>query len=204
MGSIVYVLTNPAMPGLVKIGITASNVEDRIRSLDNTSIPLSFECFYAAEVTDANRVERAIHEAFGDHRIRKSREFFRISPDKPKAIIELLCVRNVTPGQDVVAEADDQVALNEERKRRSVFRFSLVGIRPDDELPSVFDETITCTVKNDRWVNFRGEEQSLSSSVLIVAHEKGYQWPAIAGPSYWKFGGKTLAELRDMSSEEDE
>lgn len=201
MSGIVYVLTNPAMPGLVKIGITASDVEGRIRSLDNTSVPLSFECFYAAEVTEPSRVERAIHEAFGDHRIRKSREFFRISPDKPKAIIELLCIRNVTPGQDVISEADDQVALNEERKRKSVFRFSLVGIKPGDELQSVFDDAITCTVKDDRWVNFRNEEHSLSSSALEIAHEKGYQWPAIAGPAYWKFGGKTLAELRDQSEE---
>jgi hypothetical protein len=94
-------------------------------------------------------------------------------------------------------EADDQVALNEERKRRSVFRFSMVGIKPGNELQSVFDELITCVVKDDRWVIFRGEEHSLSSSALAIAHEKGLNWPAIAGPAYWKFNGKTLAELRD-------
>jgi hypothetical protein len=202
MPGIVYVLINSAMPGLIKIGVTAGDIEDRIRGLDNTSLPLPFECFYAAEVEDPNRVERAIHEAFDDHRIRKSREFFRISPDKPKAIIELLSLRNVTPGRDVVVEAADQIALNEERKRRSNFRFSLIGVKPGDELQSVFDETITCTVKDDRWVIFRGEEHSLSSSALEIAHEKGYQWQAIAGPEYWKFGGKTLAELRDQSSDE--
>jgi T5orf172 domain len=103
MPGIVYILTS-AMPGLVKIGITESNVEDRIKGLDNTSVPVPFECFYAAQVTDAAKVERAIHEAFGDHRIRRSREFFRLSPDKPKAIVELLCVKNVTPGQELLID----------------------------------------------------------------------------------------------------
>lgn len=165
-------------------------------------MPLSFECFYAAEVDDPSRVERAIHDAFDDHRIRKSREFFRISPDKPKAIIELLAKRHVTPGEDVVVEAADKVALNEERKRRSNFRFSLIGLKPGDVLQSVFDDTITCTVKDDRWVIFRDQQESLSSSALTIAHEKGYQWQTIAGPEYWKYGGKTLSELREQASEE--
>lgn len=203
MPGVVYVLTNPAMPGLVKIGVTGGNIEERIRGLDNTSVPLSFECFYVAVVEDPNRVERAIHEAFDDHRIRKSREFFRISPDKPPAIIELLCLKNITPGQDIVIEAEDQVALNEERKRKSNFRFSLVGIKPGDELQSVFDESITCTVKDDRRVYFRGKEDSLSNSALEIAHEKGYGWQAVAGPAYWKYNGKTLAELRDQAAEDE-
>jgi T5orf172 domain len=203
MPGIVYILTNQAMPGLVKIGITESNVEDRIKGLDNTSVPIPFECFYAAQVSDAAKVERAIHEAFGDNRLRKSREFFRISPDKPKAIVELLCIKNVTPGQELIAEADDQEALNEERKRRSVFRFSQVGIKPGTELRSVFDDSITCTVKDDRWVMFRGVEESLSSSALQIAHEKGLGWVTIAGPQYWKHNGKTLSELRDEASQEE-
>jgi hypothetical protein len=62
MSGIVYVLINAAMPGLVKIGITETNVEDRIRTLDNTSVPIPFECFYAAQVTDPLKVEKAIHE----------------------------------------------------------------------------------------------------------------------------------------------
>jgi hypothetical protein len=192
------------MPGLVKLGMTgADSIEERMRSLDNTSLPLPFECFYAAEVEDATRVERAIHEAFGDSRIRPSREFFRISPDKPKAIIQLLELRNVTPGHDVLTEPGDQHALDEERRRRSNFRFSLVGLNSGAQLDSVFDENIHCTVKDDRRVIFRDEEKSLSAAALIVAHEKGYLWPTIAGPEYWKYNGKTLSEMREESDAED-
>lgn len=203
MSGVVYVLTNAAMPNLVKIGITNGSVADRIKSLDNTCLPLPFECFYAAEVTDAAKVERAIHEAFGDHRVRKNREFFKISPDKPKAIIELLCTKNVTPGIELFTEPDDKEALDEAKKRKSHFRFSLIGLKPGTALQSVFDDSITCTVKNDRWVEFRGQEHSLSSSALDIAHEKGLGWSAIAGPEYWKYDGKTLSEWRDEESGSD-
>ena len=203
MPEIVYVLENAEMPGLIKIGITSGDVAKRMRELDTTSVPVPFECFYAAEVEDAARTERAIHEAFGDHRVRKTREFFRLSPDKAKAIIELLCKNNVTPGK-VTSEPGDEEAQNEAKKRRAKFNFGSVGIKPGTVLQSVFDDTITCVVKDDRRVEFRGNEHSLSSSALDIAHEKGFGWSAIAGPDYWKHDGKTLSELREeKSSEED-
>ena len=68
MSEIVYLLTNPVMDGLVKIGRTA-NLEDRVRSLSvHSGVPVPFEVFYACRVNDANRVEKSLHDAFGDHR----------------------------------------------------------------------------------------------------------------------------------------
>ena len=61
MSEIVYVLTNEAMDGMVKIGRTSTSVEQRIRELDNTSMPLPFQCFYAAEVHDSVVVEGKLH-----------------------------------------------------------------------------------------------------------------------------------------------
>lgn len=48
---IVYVLTNPAMPDLVKIGMTnRDNVDARMKELFNTNVPVLFECGYACKV----------------------------------------------------------------------------------------------------------------------------------------------------------
>ena len=65
MQDIVYILINEAMPNYVKVGIT-SDLEQRIRSLDTTGIPLPFECFYATKVKDARFVEKQLHDAFDD------------------------------------------------------------------------------------------------------------------------------------------
>lgn len=200
----VYILTNAAMPGLVKIGMTDAPIAERMRQLDTTGVPLPFECFLAVETNDAQRWERALHEAFGDHRERAAREFFRISPDKPAAILKMIDGLNVTPRGDVVQEAGDQTALNKARSRRTNFSFDVVGIPLGAELQSVFDDSITCIVAGPKKVNFRGETLSLSASALIVAREKGFEWAAIQGPLYWKYQDRPLSELRENALTDDD
>lgn len=202
MAEIVYVLTNSAMPGLVKIGFTKDSIEQRMRELDKSGVPLPFECFFAAEVSDCRRTESAIHEAFDDHRVRKSREFFRLSPEKPRAILKLVALREVTPGGDVVDSADDQRALDEERRKKSRFHFDELGIKPGSQLVSVFDESVVAVVLDSRRIEFRGQPTSLTAAALLVAGENGRNWTAIQGPAYWKFEGRTLADLRAYGDEE--
>jgi hypothetical protein len=196
----VYILTNPAMPGLVKIGCTDRSIEERLRELSGgAGVPVPFECFLAVEVQNHFEVERAFHDAFGDRRLNPRREFFQLSPDRPAAILRLFQIPgaiDVTPKQDVVDSPEEQRALDRERRRRAVFRFSLVGIEPGAILQSAFDDSITCKVVSDREVEFRGAIESLSSAAMTVAQEKGYTWRSIAGPSWWKFDGRTLDELR--------
>jgi hypothetical protein len=60
MNGIVYILTNEAMPGLIKIGCTTDDLANRVRGLFTTGVPLAFEVFYACEVADIDRVERKL------------------------------------------------------------------------------------------------------------------------------------------------
>ena len=64
---IVYILTNQAYPDYIKIGKT-TNLEQRLKSLDTTGVPLPFECYYAIEVSDYSRVEKLIHQSFDKYR----------------------------------------------------------------------------------------------------------------------------------------
>lgn len=196
MSEIVYILTNESMPGLVKIGRSEQDIRDRIKQLDVTGVPLPFECFAAYEVMDSRAVEKAFHIAFGDHRVREKREFFRISPDKPAAFLKLIGTKNVTLGNIDFEDEDDRRAVVKEKERRSGFRFSFVGIQAGAVLHSVFDDDAHCIVVDDRKVDFRGSVTSLSKSAMILAKESGYDWTTIAGPNYWKFEDQTLADLR--------
>ena len=74
---IIYVLTNPAMPDLIKIGKT-TNLDQRLSSLYSTGVPLPFECIYAKEVEDMDFVETKLHAAFDSKRLNNRREFFKI------------------------------------------------------------------------------------------------------------------------------
>ena len=95
---IVYALTNPAMPGLVKIGKTSrDSVEGRLLELYTTGVPVPFECAYAARVEDEDKVEKAFHLAFSPYRINPKREFFQIEPEQAMALLEVMAIENVTP-----------------------------------------------------------------------------------------------------------
>ena len=48
---IVYLLTNPVMPGLVKIGMTTQeDIDKRMKELYTTGGPVPFECQFACKV----------------------------------------------------------------------------------------------------------------------------------------------------------
>ena len=144
------------MPGYVKIGKT-TNLEQRIRSLDTTSVALPFECFYACTVKDAAFVEQQLHDAFLDHRVRSSREFFEISPERAVAALKLAEIQNVTPKKDFVETQEDQQALNQARTRRAVFNFKMVDIPVGAELIFSRDENIKAKVIDNRNIEFDGQ-----------------------------------------------
>lgn len=53
---IVYILTNPAMPGLVKRGMTTrDNLDARMKELYGTEDPVPFECKYACKVKSSDK-----------------------------------------------------------------------------------------------------------------------------------------------------
>jgi len=166
---IIYVLTNEAMPGYVKVGKT-DNIERRLRDLDWTNLPLPFECFYAARVANASFVEAQLHEAFGDHRIRARREFFRISPERVVAALRLAAVEDVTPRRDVVASIGGDVRYDLElaRARRATFNFEMVRIPVGSVLAFSRDPQVTATVADARRVMFEGTVTSLSEAAACA------------------------------------
>lgn len=203
MDNIIYILINEAMPGYVKIGKTTSSVEQRILELSRSSaVPLPFECYYAARVTDAKKVEEAFYDAFGDHRVNPRREFFIIAPERVVAILKLLELKDVTPSRNVGVESkEDAIAIERARKRRSAFNFKMIDIPAGAELKFIRDEKITCIVAPDqKHVIFNGKEMSSSEAAAQALDTKW--WPQ--GPGYWTYEGETLDERRIRLEEGDE
>jgi hypothetical protein len=193
--SIIYILTNPAFDGYVKIGKT-TNLKQRLRSLDNTSIPLPFRCAYAARVTNVDSAEKLLHDAFGDRRVRDNREFFEIDPLRVISALKLAGGVQVTPLDDIAADEAGVEAANRSTKRQSSFNFEIVDIPVGSILTFSEDDTVSATVHNRRKVAFEGEVMSLSVAALTVIKRSGRNWRAAAGPLYWVYDGETLNERR--------
>jgi hypothetical protein len=97
--------------GLERIeNLTEQEVENRIRGLDTTGVPLPFECYYAAEVADLHSVEKKLHMAFMDKRVRDSREFFYVDPAQAKAALSLAELKDVTPKKAIYTDLEDKEA----------------------------------------------------------------------------------------------
>ncbi|MEV5831144.1 GIY-YIG nuclease family protein [Spirillospora sp. NPDC052242] len=87
----VYVLSNEAMPGIVKVGMTGNLAEDRAKHLHGTAVPLPFEVEFRVVTSFPSKVERKAHDILDPWRVAPNREFFRVSPeDATNAVKEAL------------------------------------------------------------------------------------------------------------------
>lgn len=203
MAEIIYVLTNEAMPGLVKIGLTnTETVEARLTQLSShTGVPLPFECYFAAKVKNAAKLEKTLQLLFAENRINPRREFFRIEPEKIVLAIGIGDFEEVTPGEAAV-EVEEKEALEKIKARRPRIKLEALGIKPGDTLKFSRDETITAIVADGGKVNFEGEVMSLSAAALKALHQMGYKTPAASGSEHWMFQGELLDELRQRLESE--
>lgn len=74
----IYILSNPSMPNLLKIGFTERNVDERVEELNSTGVPVPFEIEAIFGSPNAYTDEQAIHELLNKHRLSSNREFFSV------------------------------------------------------------------------------------------------------------------------------
>jgi hypothetical protein len=190
---IVYVLSNPAFDNYVKFGRTI-DLEQRLKQLDNTSVPLPFRCVFAIEVDDEIAVEKLVHQAFADVRVRSSREFFEIDAQRVIAALKLTNGKDVTPKSDIAEDAESIAALERTVGKRKTYTFNDAEVVIGDMLTYSKDESITAKVVADKKIEFEGEVVSLSKAALILLHREGYTWKQANGWGYWMKDGETLGE----------
>ena len=195
---IVYVLTNPAMPGLIKIGSTTQGeVDVRMKQLYSTGVPVPFDCAYACRVPDAYKVEKALHDAFGMHRVNPNREFFKIEPERVVAILKLLHVEEATQMIEGAIEsgatkADLQAAEHVKQARRPRMDFLELGIQVGSVLiaTQAGEEAV---VVGPKTVSFKGQDCSLTHATRkVLGLPDDY---SIQPSPYWTFNGKTVKEI---------
>lgn len=194
--SVVYVLTNPAMPGIVKIGRTSQDdAKTRIDQLYTTGVPVPFTIEFICKVPNSEEVEKALHIAFAPHRINPKREFFSIASSQAIAILKLLHVHDATSEVEnqattVNIEQSEVDAGTQLKKRRPNLNFTQMLIPPQSILTCKVN-AVTVVVLDARKVSLNGEEMSLTAATKKAL---GNDYNVAPNP-YWSFEGKSLQEI---------
>jgi len=79
----VYVMSNPSFPNVVKIG-KSKHVGNRRKHLSRTSTPFEFVVNFQIEVENPHLVEKLTQRSLGRFRLNKRREFFQTDVDTAK------------------------------------------------------------------------------------------------------------------------
>jgi hypothetical protein len=195
MKGIVYILTNPAMPGILKIGrTTRGDLKQRMNELFSTGVPVPFECAFACEVDDCDQVERAFHIAFGPNRIHPKREFFKIEPEQPIAILKLFEKKETTAEVEYAIDAQttelDREAGKRLKQRRPPLQFLEMGIPIESKLAFAHGDA-EVTVVAERKVMYEGKENSLTQ---ITRELLGLDYSVAPAP-HWLYNGKNLRDI---------
>ena len=89
----VYILSNPAMPSLLKIGFTSDSVIYRVSQLTSaTGVPAPFvlEACFPSHTPKIH--ERQIHEHLSKYRSHDDREFFKVGLDEAVTVAVAVCL----------------------------------------------------------------------------------------------------------------
>lgn len=87
IGSI-YFAKNAGLPGVVKIGLSRTNVHDRMRNL-STAQPKPWSLVGHALVRHVGQLEQILHVEFAAARVALNREFFALDEDSALAALDL-------------------------------------------------------------------------------------------------------------------
>ena len=80
----IYIMSNPAHSGLLKIGQTSKDPLVRRKDLSSTGVPEEFVIEYQALTSDYRRQEKLVHQKLNKVRHSSKKEFFSVSV--PEAI----------------------------------------------------------------------------------------------------------------------
>ena len=89
----IYILVNPSIPGICKIGYTTTTVYDRVKQINSaTGVITPWYPVFSYKCPNGRMLEQEIHEelALMGMRVNDRREGFTIDSDSARAIIEKL------------------------------------------------------------------------------------------------------------------
>ena len=196
----IYIMINPALKDMVKIGY-ATDVEARRKQLSTTALPYEYE-IYATYETDGNLEDKKLHKMIDnlnpDLRVSSNREFFIMTPQEAYELLEAIATISGTKDKLKLAKGKSTAIKPAQHIKKPAVNFTKCGIPMGAELVFIEDPSITVTVVGDRKVQYNNEITSLSA---VAGALKGYK--SIQGPSYFTYQGKKISDIAEETQWKD-
>ena len=208
---VIYILTNPSFPEYVKIGY-ADDVQKRLKQLNKSEcVPFAFRIYAVYEVDSRlsdkkvhaiidklNPNLRSIEEFEGKPRVR---EFYAMEAEDAYLILEAIAEINgradklkkmeLTENEEKAEEIANEIETETQEKAEN-FSFTKCEIPVGAILQYINDPSITCTVVNERKVEYDNKEMYLTGLAKILLGKR----VGICGPRYFTYKGERLDEVR--------
>lgn len=211
---VIYILTNPSFKEYVKIGY-ADDMKSRLAQLNRSECtPFAFRVYATYEVdtrlTDMkihdiidrlNPNLRAIDTVEGKKRVR---EFYAMTAEDAYSLFEAMAEIHGTLDRlkraplTQAAKRDEIVATEiqvEAREKAKPFTFSICNIPIGAKITFYKDDSISCTVVDDKKVEYNGEIWSLTALAKELLHLDNTAH--VAGPRFFKYNGEMLNDIRE-------
>lgn len=112
----VYVLANPSMPGLLKIGQSSKDPTHRASELRTTGVPTPFEVIYFGIFKNYEDLERSVHLRLAESRFRQDREFFSLELED--AVFAIRSCSRFAPIYEELFETSSEKLIEKEAQAR--------------------------------------------------------------------------------------
>ena len=192
----IYIMTNPALRDMVKIGY-ATDVEARRKQLSTTALPYEYEV-YATYETSGNLEDKKLHKMIDnlnpDLRVTSNREFFVMTPQEAYELLE--AIATISGTKDKLKKVKI-VEAKKQKVRRPPVNFVKCGIPMGAEVVFIEDSSVVAKIVSERKVEYNGEITSLSA---ISDRIKGYPTP---GPYYFTYNGKRISDIAEETQWKD-
>lgn len=191
----IYIMTNPALNGMVKLGY-ATNVEQRRKQLSTTALPYEYE-IYATYETSGKLEDKKLHKLIdnlnSDLRVTPTREFYVMTPEDAYELLETIAIISNTADKLKLYKSSAPTATGTQKVKKPAVNFYQCGLKEGDELVFTLDPTVRVTISGEHKVLYNGQLTSLSR---VASDIKGYP---VAGPLFFTYNGEIIADIAERT-----
>lgn len=153
----VYVLSNVAMPGIFKIGMTTSTPEIRAKEVSQgTGVPMPYVVEHAFYSENPKEDESAIHEALTEYRLNPNREFFMCDENVVLEAFDAQGLISRDSNVEGLADKYDVICLHKKKSLNLPTLFEEMGIETFGDRLAIAEGLIRFACREVKRQSFEG------------------------------------------------